>query len=232
MDHKSAAHQIETNSMSYTVVQLCTCTVVHLYSRAQAPIAHMSKFCSKYTANPNVWTGCFVVPVGWCTFSDKAKDEASGNSQSCEGHQQQLITDITFEEQFSWSSQSHSYLALLAVSGSSDGSKCSSAINKTEALEKDPPLDINKVEDMTKSSVQQPVVSSSMEERKQQRRIQHQDISRDRLPPSGMMLRNGLLISKMFNKISLRAHHRTRVHSRWIQLQAGVLLCPKFQTET
>lgn len=100
------------------------------------------------------------------------------------------------------------------VSGSSDGSKCSSAINKTEALEKDPPLDINKVEDMTKSSVQQPVVSSSMEERKQQRRIQHQDISRDRLPPSGMMLRNGLLISKMFNKISLRAHHRTRVHSR------------------
>ncbi|KAF2935905.1 hypothetical protein DAI22_04g265100 [Oryza sativa Japonica Group] len=48
-----------------------------------------------------------------------------------------------------------------AVSGSSDGSKCSSAINKTEALEKDPPLDINKVEDMTKSSVQQPASSNS-----------------------------------------------------------------------
>jgi hypothetical protein len=47
------------------------------------------------------------------------------------------------------------------VSGSSDGSKCSSAINKTEALEKDPPLDINKVEDMTKSSVQQPASSNS-----------------------------------------------------------------------
>ncbi|XP_052153408.1 uncharacterized protein LOC127771527 isoform X2 [Oryza glaberrima] len=47
------------------------------------------------------------------------------------------------------------------VSGSSDGSKCSSAINKTEALEKDLPLDINKVEDMTKSSVQQPASSNS-----------------------------------------------------------------------
>ncbi|KAL5216908.1 hypothetical protein ABZP36_008309 [Zizania latifolia] len=53
-----------------------------------------------------------------------------------------------------------SYLTLLTVSGSSDGSKCSSAIKKTEALEKDSPLDI-KAENMTKSSVQQPASSNS-----------------------------------------------------------------------
>ncbi|KAL5214901.1 hypothetical protein ABZP36_004053 [Zizania latifolia] len=47
------------------------------------------------------------------------------------------------------------------VSGSSDGFKCPSVINKTEALEKDSPLDINKDENMTKSSVQQPASGNS-----------------------------------------------------------------------
>lgn len=43
-------------------------------------------------------TYLFVVHVGRCPFSHKAEDEAAGSPQPREGHQQQLVANIAFEE--------------------------------------------------------------------------------------------------------------------------------------